>query len=42
MDNLQFVCNYKDQEPLRNSFFALAADTFELELECWYEQGFWG
>lgn len=42
MDNLQFVCNYKDREPLRNSFFALAADTFELELERWYEQGFWG
>ncbi|MEK5489202.1 GNAT family N-acetyltransferase [Paenibacillus sp. FSL R7-0297] len=42
MDDLQFVCNYKDQEPLRNSFFALAADTFELELERWYEQGFWG
>ncbi|WP_342424470.1 GNAT family N-acetyltransferase [Paenibacillus sp. FSL E2-0178] len=42
MDNLQFVCNYKDRESLRNSFFALAADTFELELERWYEQGFWG
>lgn len=42
MDNLQFVCNYKDRAPLRNSFFALAADTFDLELERWYEQGFWG
>lgn len=42
MGNLQFVSNYKDQEPLRNSFFSLAADTFELELERWYEQGLWG
>ncbi|MEK4009329.1 GNAT family N-acetyltransferase [Paenibacillus sp. FSL H3-0333] len=41
MDSLQFVCNYKDYEPLRNSFFELAKDTFELELEHWYEEGFW-
>ncbi|MDF9845427.1 hypothetical protein M2105_006485 [Paenibacillus sp. PastF-1] len=33
MYNLQFVKDYKQNEQLRNSFFALAADTFGLELE---------
>lgn len=37
MNTLQFVYNYKDHELLRSSFFELAKDTFELELERWYE-----
>ncbi|NQX48312.1 GNAT family N-acetyltransferase [Paenibacillus tritici] len=41
MKELEFIKDYKSNEPLRNSFFELAADTFELELERWYEGGFW-
>lgn len=41
MQELKFVRDYKDIEPLRNSFFELAKDTFELELERWYEGGCW-
>lgn len=37
MQELKFVRDYKDIAPLRNSFFELAKDTFELELERWYE-----
>lgn len=41
MDSLHFVCNYKDHEPLRESFFRLAKSIFGLELARWYEAGFW-
>ncbi|MEK3712819.1 GNAT family N-acetyltransferase [Paenibacillus sp. FSL R7-0333] len=41
MQELKFVRDYKDIAPLRNSFFELAKDTFELELERWYGEGCW-
>lgn len=41
MQHLQFVTDYKKEDPLRTSFFALAADTLGLELESWYQEGFW-
>ncbi|CAM4389891.1 GNAT family N-acetyltransferase [Paenibacillus typhae] len=41
MQHLQFVTDYKKEDQLRTSFFALAADTFGLELESWYQEGFW-
>ncbi|WNS41451.1 GNAT family N-acetyltransferase [Paenibacillus sp. MMS20-IR301] len=37
----EFIKDYKHNEVLRQSFFSLAADTFELQLERWYEEGFW-
>ncbi len=33
MQHLQFVTDYKKRDPLRTSFFALAAETFGLDLE---------
>ncbi|MNB80497.1 hypothetical protein D3C75_272610 [compost metagenome] len=41
MDHLQFVTDYKKNDQLRTSFTRLAADTFGLELNRWYQAGFW-
>lgn len=41
MEHLQFVTDYKKNEQLRTSFTRLAADTFGLELNRWYQEGFW-
>lgn len=41
MDSLHFVCNYKNHEILRESFFRLAKSIFGLELERWHEAGCW-
>jgi predicted N-acetyltransferase YhbS len=42
MQELQFIKDYRNNELLRTSFFGLAADTFGLQLERWYQEGFWG
>ncbi|MGV2962846.1 GNAT family N-acetyltransferase [Paenibacillus sp. AGC30] len=34
--------NYKNNEVLRKSFFELAVNTFEINFEDWYQQGYWG
>ena len=39
--DIRFQKGYKDQEALRKSFFQLAADTFGIHFEQWYEKGFW-
>ncbi|MCP1182171.1 GNAT family N-acetyltransferase [Paenibacillus sp. 1781tsa1] len=42
MQELIFMKNYKNNEVLRNSFFELAVNTFEINFEDWYQQGYWG
>ncbi|MGO4734459.1 GNAT family N-acetyltransferase [Paenibacillus sp. 2KB_22] len=42
MQDLIFMRNYKTNETLRKSFFELAANTFEINFENWYQQGYWG
>ena len=42
MQDLQFMKNYKNNDTLRNSFFELAASTFDIHFENWYQQGCWG
>ncbi|HBU80992.1 MAG TPA: GNAT family N-acetyltransferase [Paenibacillus sp.] len=42
MQELIFMKNYKNNEALRKSFFELAVNTFEINFENWYQQGFWG
>ncbi|PQZ99031.1 MULTISPECIES: GNAT family N-acetyltransferase [unclassified Paenibacillus] len=37
-----FMKNYKNNEVLRKSFFELAVNTFEINFEDWYQQGYWG
>jgi GNAT superfamily N-acetyltransferase len=41
MQEFEWIKDYKDNEALRASFFGLAADTFGLQLESWYKNGFW-
>lgn len=41
MGDLNLVKNYRDHEPLRRSFNALAGRTFGLDFEDWYQNGFW-
>lgn len=38
----QIIKNYRDSEALRQSFNALAIETFGLDFEKWYQNGFWG
>ncbi|AIQ56266.1 GNAT family N-acetyltransferase [Paenibacillus borealis] len=38
---VEFMKDYKHNDALRRSFFRLAEDTFGLQLEHWYEAGFW-
>lgn len=33
--------NFKDQAPLRQSFFDLALDTFSINFKPWFEKGYW-
>lgn len=42
MQNLIFTQNYKNNDTLRNSFFELAANTFDIHFENWYQHGCWG
>ncbi|MGG4478999.1 GNAT family N-acetyltransferase [Paenibacillus illinoisensis] len=42
MQEFIFKKDYKNNEVLRKSFFELAANTFDLKFENWYQQGFWG
>lgn len=42
MQNLIFAKNYKNNDTLRKSFFDLAASTFDIHFEHWYQQGCWG
>lgn len=41
MQKFIFTKDYKNNEALRKSFFDLAADTFGLSFENWYQKGFW-
>lgn len=41
MDSLRFEKNYSHNDRLRQSFCLLANKIFELELEAWYQKGFW-
>lgn len=41
MGNLTFIKDYRDHEQLRNSFNELALNTFGIEFETWYKQGYW-
>ena len=38
---MEIVKHYKDNKPLRDSFNALAEETFGLNFEQWYQNGFW-
>lgn len=42
MQELLFTKNYKNNDTLRTSFFKLAADTFDIDFENWYQHGCWG
>lgn len=42
MQELIFMKNYKNNDTLRNSFFELAASTFDIHFENWYQHGCWG
>lgn len=42
MQELHFVKGYRDNDTLRTSFFELAASTFGIHFEEWYQQGCWG
>ncbi len=38
---MELMTHYRDNADLRNSFNALAQDTFGLNFEWWYQRGFW-
>ncbi len=38
---MEIVHNYRDNDTLRASFCALADDTFGLDFETWYRNGYW-
>lgn len=37
----EFVCDYKEDEHLRESFFKLAREVFNIDFKPWYEMGEW-
>lgn len=41
MLNYRIEKNYRDNDQLRNSFNELAEETFGINFETWYENGFW-
>ncbi|MEF2964501.1 GNAT family N-acetyltransferase [Paenibacillus sp. M1] len=41
MRDLHFMMDYKNQEAVRKSLFALAESTFGISFEAWYQKGFW-
>lgn len=41
MEKFIFMKDYKNNDALRKSFFELAANTFGLSFENWYQKGFW-
>ncbi len=40
--NYQFDCNIRDNSKIRQDFFRLARETFDLDFEPWYCNGYWG
>ncbi|MCM3135729.1 GNAT family N-acetyltransferase [Paenibacillus polysaccharolyticus] len=42
MQNLIFTKDFKNNDTLRKSFFELAASTFDIHFENWYQHGCWG
>lgn len=38
----EIIKNYRDNAVLRYSFNTLAEETFGLDFEAWYQNGFWG
>lgn len=38
----QVIRNYRDNVALRKSFNELASETFDLDFEDWYQNGYWG
>lgn len=42
MQEFIFKKDYRNNEALRTSFFELAANTFDIKFENWYQQGCWG
>jgi GNAT superfamily N-acetyltransferase len=41
LDRLSFIKSYRDNEDLRKSFNQLASNTFGIEFESWYQNGYW-
>ncbi|MBV7504031.1 GNAT family N-acetyltransferase [Bacillus sp. sid0103] len=41
MKALSFIKNYQDNKGLRGSFNQLALNTFGIEFENWYQNGYW-
>lgn len=41
MPHFKFVHDYKENDMLRHSFFALAKQTFDIDFEPWYQLGAW-
>lgn len=41
MENLVFLKDYKNDQPLRKSFNQLALNTFGIQFESWYQFGYW-
>jgi GNAT superfamily N-acetyltransferase len=41
VDTLSFIHDYKERSEYRQSFNQLAKDTFGIDFEEWYKQGFW-
>ena len=42
MNDLLVINNYRDREELRLSFNKLAQQTFDIDFENWYQNGYWG
>ena len=42
MTDYQFIKDYRDNDILRHSFNSLARETFGLDFEDWYQNGYWG
>ena len=38
----EVIKNYRENNPIRQSFNELAEKTFGLNFEDWYQNGFWG
>ena len=42
MKDHEVIKNYRNNDALRRSFNRLAGDTFGLDFEDWYQNGYWG
>jgi len=38
---MKFIKNYKDNDVLRKSFAELAKNTFGIDFQAWYSNGYW-